>query len=436
MFSFKKFIYFLIGNFVYSQDCNLMVPNNALGNGLFSPWIVSTNSISDTPCTQLDKKTSVFVEATILDADTGNFFVYYPLVLDANTTAASPISSMPLPVNSIVTIHFGTNANSITLIPENGDSLANYNCVNGINNSVFGQFAYCNSVNFFSRVQELINIGVIKVPVTGCTLKGDYCPTTRHFAVIDQDQSDNVLSEYILTNDFKVAQNNVGNRNNLNVTKIITNGSDNRLLNIFILPALSCTSFTAPDLIETNVQRSSLALNEISAKQNALNGVQALIPAINPMTLVNDAENLDKVNSYRIGVNMHLLYTLNNTDNLDYCNNFYNIAPSFYKKYGPEFAVFPSPDPNVANNLLNFLVFRFINSWLILKCDVLTGKKSPLSVINDQNGVAISNNICNTTTTYNLMTKEVMMIKNLSSTLTGNNQIIIFAICFIFIFFI
>ena len=71
-------------------------------------------------------------------------------------------------------------------------------------------------------------------------------------------------------------------------------------------------------------------------------------------------------------VNMPLLYTLNNTDNLDYCNN---IAPSFYKKYGPEFVVFNSPDPNVANNLLNFLVFRFINSWTILKCDVLTGKK-------------------------------------------------------------
>lgn len=438
MFSFKNFIYFLFTglNFVYSQDCNLLIPKNALGNGIFSPWYVSTNNISDVQCSQLDQKTSVFVEATILDTDTGNFFVYYPLVLDINTVSAAPISSMPLPVNNVIVIHFGANGNSLTLIAENGDSLDNYNCVNGVKNSVFGQFAYCNAINFFSRVQYLINYNVIKqIPNIGITLKGDNCPTTRHFAVIDQDQSDNVLSDYILTGDLKVAQNNAGNRNNLNITKIISNGSDNRLLNVFILPALYCQSFQAPDLIENNVMRSSLALNEISANQNKC-FPQALIPSINPMTLVDDNENLDKVNAYRNGVNMPLLYYLNNTDNLDYCNNFFNIAQNFLKKYAREFEVFTSPDKDVANNLLNFLIVRFINSWGILKCDVLTGKKPKISVITDENGIAIANNICNITTTYNLMKNEMVKIESSVSSIAVLNPIIIFSICFIFIFFI
>ena len=75
----------------------------------------------------------------------------------------------------------------------------------------------------------------------------------------------------------------------------------------------------------------SLALNEISAQKNQF-GPQALIPSINPMTLVDDKENIDKVNAYRNGVNMPSLNSLNNTDNLDYCNNFYNIAQNFYIK--------------------------------------------------------------------------------------------------------
>ena len=77
MFSLKKFLYFLIGQIVFSQDCNLLVPNNALSSGLFKPWFVSTNANSQSLCSQLNPKTSVFVEATILDIDTGNFFVYW-----------------------------------------------------------------------------------------------------------------------------------------------------------------------------------------------------------------------------------------------------------------------------------------------------------------------------------------------------------------------
>jgi hypothetical protein len=394
MFSLKKIVYFLLNRIVFSQDCELLVPADPLNTGLFVPWFVSTNVDSQILCTQLNPQTSVFVEATILDIDTGNFFVYYPLILDKNTLPAADITTPELPKNNIVVLHFGANGNSIILInpPQSA------NCVNGDGISTFGQFAYCNALNFFTIVNKLISTNLIKVPHLGLTIKGDICPTTRHFSVIDQDQSDNVLSSYIITTDFKIAQNTVFNINNLDVLTIVNNGSDNRLLDVFILNALLCESFKAPDLFDTTIMRSSLALNEISAKTNLVNtdqNVIALIPLNNPMTLnVDGTLNLLKLNDYRVGVNQPLLgtSTINNNE-LDYCNNFGKIAPEFFIKYGVEYTISSSPDATVGNNLLNFLAARFIRSWIILGCDNITGKQSPISIVTDISGVAISNNI-------------------------------------------
>ena len=98
----------------------------------------------------------------------------------------------------------------------------------------------------------------------------------------------------------------------------------------------------------------------------------------------------------------------------------------------------------VGNNLLNFLCTRFANSWIILTCEKITGKQSPISVTTDVAGVAIANNIFtlqpNTSPTQSPTTTQLStqlppnlcpkIIKNLSVPIDININII-FLIYFI-----
>lgn len=393
MFKFILTLSFLLFN-TNAQNCILQVPSDPLNTGLFEPWYVSS---VDMVCTQTDNKANAFVEATILDVDTGKFFVYFPLVIDNGQTPSVPPLKAILPLNNIVTLHFGTNGNSLTLKPTivgTKNSLIDGNCVNGLpNGSIFGQFAYCNSKNFFIKVNQLITTNIITVPPLGLSSAGEECPTTRSYAVVDQDQSDNVLSQYILRNDMSVVQDYPQNR--LNVLKIIGNGSDNRLLDIFIDPAIKCIPFKAPDLYDVQIMRSSLALNEIQANTLDINlNTTALVPAIDPMVLDNDMQSLEKLNLYRIGVNQLPLSCLNKNHDIKYCNQLAIVAPPFIKRYQNELLNFASPDVEVANNLMNFLAIRFVNTWNILNCLNLTGLQSPISVTFDPiTNIVISNNL-------------------------------------------
>jgi hypothetical protein len=84
-------------------------------------------------------------------------------------------------------------------------------CINGDGGSIFGQFAYCNTVQFFSAAQKAIAAGILKVPSPGTITKGGKvetrCPTTGNFRVVDMDQSDNIDSTYPLINSNQLAQN-------------------------------------------------------------------------------------------------------------------------------------------------------------------------------------------------------------------------------------
>jgi len=294
--------------YVFSQQCILEVPNDPLNTGLFQPWYLSTDVNSFDKCSQLDKNTAVFVESTILDIDTGKFFVYSPLVIDKDTSPAIPIIRNTLPVNHITIINIGSNGDSVRLIPSiNSDfymyskfknSLEDGNCINGFEDSLFGQVAYCNGELFFKTVNKLIVNKIINVPPIPVSNLGDICPTVRSFAVVDQDQSDNVNTQYIITNDMKIAQYYSSNIFKLNVTQIITNPSDNRLTTNFIYKAIGCASFTAPDLVDNGVNRHSLALNELSAARANLAN-PALIPSGDPMALINNFPNLAMFNAYR-----------------------------------------------------------------------------------------------------------------------------------------
>ena len=46
------------------------------------------------------------------------------------------------------------------------------NCVNGLDGSDFGQFAYCNAPQFFTAVNAAIQAGKINVPALGMANDG------------------------------------------------------------------------------------------------------------------------------------------------------------------------------------------------------------------------------------------------------------------------
>ena len=400
----RLFKFFIIHTFyliIKAQDCFLSVPSDPLNKGLFKPWFVSTNPISQINCSQFVEGTEVFVEATIFDIDNNKFFVYYPLVIDINTEPAVQPEVGILPINNIVIIHVGINGDTVTLLPtvKNGiDSIVVGNCINGLPNggSVFGQFAYCNGVNFFETVNKNINMGLLIIPPILNSALGDVCPTVRSFPVVDQDQSDNVLSQYIITQDLKISQDTLLNRNNLQILRIISNGSDNRLLNVFINPAIGCQSFTAPNLININIQQSSVALNEIQASLTPITDTTALVPPFSPFVVDvnnNNGQTVLKTNLYRNGVNQPNIMVLDDNLNINYCNQMGNLTPPFFIKHKNELMNMNSPTPD-ANNLLNFLAGRFQNSWDILQCQILIGKVSPINAIIDPiTNIIISNNL-------------------------------------------
>ena len=397
----KNIFYFLTSLylFVNSQDCFLTVPDDPLNTGLFKPWFVSTNPISAIECSQFLEGSEVFVEATIFDIDNNKFSVYNPLVINMGTKPAVNPDVGILPVNNIVIIHVGINGDTVTFIPSiknNINSITIGNCINGLpNGSVFGQFAYCNGINFFQSVNNNIQMGLLMIPPIGNSLLGDSCQTTRSFPVVDQDQSDNVLSQYIITQDLKIAQDTLINRNNLKVLKIISNGSDNRLLNVFINPAVGCKSFTAPNLIDINIQQSSVALNEIQANLLPITPMVALVPPFSPFVVDNNnAQSVLKTNLYRDGVNQPNIMVIDNNDNINYCNQMGNLTPLYFIKHMTELMNMNSPIMNA--NLLNFLADRFKNSWDILQCQNLIGKPSPITPIIDPiTNMIISNNLIN-----------------------------------------
>ncbi|MBV9848038.1 MAG: hypothetical protein JOZ47_23665 [Kutzneria sp.] len=295
-----------------NADCTLIVPPNPLSaTGLSTPFRLTATNPKMGPCNEANTAQSAFVEASVIDTDTGAISVYHPLVIDNQTQPAVPPVVPKLPANSVVGLWFGFNGNNLTLrMQGNGDQgQGNPNCVNGLATnqgvSIFGQFAYCNGPAFFRAANAAISAGKLTVPPLGMASDGMPCPTTRDFSVVDQDQSDNVDTQYLLTFRGQLAQKNAANYNSLEVSSVLNNGSDNGLLNNFIQPALGCKSFTAPDLGDNGAPSHSLALNELQATLQA--EPVALVPMNDPMTLVNNNQSVQKTNLYRAGVNQPMI---------------------------------------------------------------------------------------------------------------------------------
>ncbi len=190
-----------------TMNCVLTVPPNPLtAEGLATPYTM-------TGCNQIDfSDEGCFVEAAILDPATGDISIYNPLVINQDQNRAGVDFIRPvvptLPDNAVVGIWFGSNAMTLTLTGSTDT------CVNGDGNSVFGQFAYCNTPAFFTAAEAAVSAGLLNVPTPGSTSKAatvQPCPVTRDFRMVDMDQSDNVDSTYLLINGSILAQNTPAN---------------------------------------------------------------------------------------------------------------------------------------------------------------------------------------------------------------------------------
>ena len=369
-----------------SMNCTLTVPARPLtARGLATPWQLGDGCSMANAATQ-----GAFVEATIL-APNGQVQVYNPLVITAGTTPAATPAAPTIAAGSQVIIDVGFNGTNLVL---KGRGARQGRCVDALGQSVIGQVSACNAVRFYNLANAEIAAGTLTVPALGTSLDGQPCLTTRDFATIDQDQSDNVITSYLINGNGQTAQNTTANATAIAGATTLVNGSDDKLLAAFLDPANGCTPFTAPDATDPAGTSGSQALNELSARINQ-KGTIAVVPPNDEMTLVNTAFSIAKTNVYRSLVDQPLLAgNVNATQVAEaYCQNLSNIAPARSQLDMTRELNFGTPVAAVGNNLATFLGNRLSMSFANLGCANF-GLANPATVTLDGNQVG-------TAVTYN-----------------------------------
>ncbi|WP_198318594.1 hypothetical protein [Pseudofrankia inefficax] len=372
-----------------STNCTLIVPANPLSAaGLSTPYQMTATDPTAGPCHEANIAQSAFVQGAILTPG-GNLTLYDPLVIDAGTQPAVPPAMAQVPQGATVALWFGFNGDNLTIRSADGtNSLAQGNCVNGLNGSIFGQFADCNAAAFFQSANALIRAGTLRVPAVGQAKDGLPCPTVRDFSVIDQDQSDNVTAQYLALPNGQTAQRNAAAVAAMgNNTVDLANASDNLLLDVFILPTLGCAPWTQPNGANDGQAESSLPLNELQAMVFQAAPV-ALVPLNNPMTLVNNNQSAAKTNLYRAGVDQPQIGAGASGDGATYCTNLFNDPRGIRRVFAGQtiFAAGPSPDQATGTNLFTFLAARANESFDNLSC-ASYGLTNPITLTLDGNGV-------------------------------------------------
>jgi hypothetical protein len=388
-------------------NCDIIVPANPLSAaGLATPYqLTGTGGMTpaQSGCTMANAANlGAFVQATILNSATGALSVYDPLVITQGTTPSVVPTVPTLPRNAVVTIDFGFNGTVLTQVGATANALRQGNCVNGQGASAFGQVSFCNGTNFFNDAFALERQGKLSVPSAGTSAKivasggnlgtGQTCPTTRNFDMVDQDQSDNVTSLYLLNPATgQTAQDTTANAGNLTGAATLANGSDDILVDAFLDPTLGCTPFTAPDLANNNQPGTSQALNELLAAKNQP-AITALVPENDEMTLDGNG-NFDatKTNMYRAEVGQAPISNQNSQNDSPamYCQNMVNIQTPFLAANQTLLATGTSPVPAVGNNLLNFMANRLNMSFTNLNCQNF-GLTNPVAVTLGGNGAAVA----------------------------------------------
>ena len=364
-----------------STNCTVSVPANPLTvQGLASPWVLGDG------CTWANGGTEgVFIDATIL-APNGQIQVYNPLVINQGTTPAVAPTPPTIARGSQVILSAGFNGNALALV---GRGARQGHCIDAYGNSLINQTPQCNAANFYRLANAEIAQGTLTIPPAGTGQDGQACQTTRDFALIDQDQSDNAVASYLFDPATgHAAQATAANVAAMTGATVEQNGSDNGLLDKFVDPALGCTPFTAPNPTNPNGSSSSQALNELSARQNQ-KGMVALLPVDNPQLLVGGQFSLGKTNAYRMETDQPRLARNTSLDRnaAQYCQNMINIATSRLKLDAQFETDTASPVPDLGDNLADFLAARLSGSFDNLNCKNY-GLTNPVTLTTNDNGVA------------------------------------------------
>jgi len=373
-----------------NANCTLIVPKNALSAaGLATPYQLTATDPGMGPCSESNSAQSAFVQAAIFDPATGAISIYNPLVVDKGDNPLVPPVLPTLPSGAIVAIWFGYNGSDLKLRSTPGDaSLSDAKCVNGSNGNVFGQFAYCNAPAFFTAANAAVASGKLKVPAVGTASDGKPCPTVRDFFVVDQDQSDNLPTQYLVSPRGHMSQFTKKNHAAHPSSVPLGNPSDNRLTDAFIDPALGCKPWVAPDLADPGSMVAALPLNELQARFTQPAPV-ALVPGGDPMTLVNGNLSLTKTNLYRLGADMPTGNSYFDVDTARYCRQLLRIAPQRMLANQKALTAFATPDAGAANSLFTFLAQRFVAAYQLIDCATLVNQADPVSVTVNQAGVAV-----------------------------------------------
>ena len=360
-------------------NCTLNVPAHPLSaRGLATPWQLGDG------CSEANANEEAFVEATIL-APSGQLQVYDPLVITQGTTPAAAPTAPVIPRGSQVIINVGFNGNNLVL---EGRGAFQGGCIDAFGNSIIAQTSACNAAAFYADANAQIAHGRLRVPRLGTDSNGQTCETTESFSLIDQDQSDNVISSYLLNGNGQTAQNTAANKNAMGGAMSLANGSDDGLLAHFVDPATGCKPFVTTDTTSPNGTDSSQALNALSARQ-AQQGTRALLPVNDPQLLVGGQFSIGKTNTYRMLTDQPLLSprTNKNQNAATYCQNMVNLQPAKLQLDAAAEAGFTSPVPAVGSNLATFLGARLSASFTNMNCQNF-GLTNPVTVTMDGNGVA------------------------------------------------
>jgi hypothetical protein len=373
-----------------NPNCSLLLPPNPLtATGLSTPFQLFATDMNAGECHEANNAQSAFAQAAIFDPATNQISIYNPLIIDQGTSpAAAPVVPV-IPVGATVALWFGYNADNLTLVAAPSTNLTDANCVNGTPGSVFSQYSYCNAAAFFTAANSAIASGQLKVPPLGTAVDGMSCPTVRDFFVVDQDQSDNLPTTYLISADGLIAQYTKINFAKLTGAIPLGNPSDNRLTDVFLDGALQCQPWTAPDLADPGAMVAALPLNELQARMEQPTPV-ALVPAGDPMAEVSGTEDMTKLNLYRMGVDQPTADSSIDGDTSRYCRQMLRIAPRrMFRDQALLTSFNKNPDPGAANSLFMFLAQRFVASYGILNCESLIHKEVPITITTDSNGVAI-----------------------------------------------
>lgn len=256
--------------------------------------------------------------------------------------------------------------------------------------SSFTQVGACNALAFFAAANAAIKAGKLTVPQPGIARDGQRCLTTRSFALIDQDQSDNVTTEYLAEPNGQIAQDTATNRQGLNGSSVLFNGSDNGLLDLFVDPALGCSPWEAPNLADGGAPAPSLPLDELQAARwaDSPGSPAALVPLNDPMTVDENGNfSTDKTNTYRSLVDMRMLPA--GQPPAAYCSDMEQIQGKRLQQDVNLLLNAPSPDTGAADNLFTFMAMRLQQSFMNLNCDNF-GQQNDVSFSSDASGVVVA----------------------------------------------